>query len=66
MWIINESTGTRRLFNDDLLGDLVDDAVEDLPGDGQGVVFDGPTQVTEAVGEALCDHYDDIRPYEAD
>lgn len=74
MWIINDSA-TRRHFNADLpvtddetLGDLIDDPVDDLPGDGYGVDYGepgAPVQVTADVGEALVAHYETIRPYEA-
>jgi hypothetical protein len=64
MWIEN-TADSRRHYNDDILGDIVDDPVDDLPGDERGIVWDGPIQVTNDVGEVLCEHYDSIRPYEA-
>lgn len=65
MWITNDAD-SRRHYNEDVLGEIVDDPVTDLPGDERGVVWDdGPLQVTQDVGEALVEHYDSIRPYEA-
>jgi len=64
MWI--ENTADSRRHYTDAFDDLVDDPVGDLPGDERGVVWDGPVQVTVDVGEWLCEHYDAIRPYEAD
>lgn len=66
MWITNDNDSTRRQYNAAVFDDLVDDPVADLPGDAPGIVWDGPVQVTDAVGEALVEHYDTIRPYEAD
>jgi len=54
MRVINDNAATRRLFNEDLMDEPVEFAST------------GTAQVTEDVGEALCDRYDDIRPYEAD
>lgn len=67
MWIEN-TRNTSRHYNAELLGDLVDDPVEDLPGDERGIVYNdtGTVQVTDAVGEALVEHYDAIQPYEAE
>lgn len=67
MWIINDNAAISRHYDADVLGDLVDDPVADLPGDERGVVYaeNGTAQVSEAVGEALVAHYDTIRPYEA-
>jgi len=48
MFVTNENTATRRLFN----ADLMDEPVE--------FASNGTAQVSEAVGEALVDHYDTI------
>lgn len=52
-WIETTNPATRRLFNEDVV---------DEP-----VTFNenGTAQVSADVAEALCDHYDTIRPYEA-
>lgn len=54
MWIINENEATRRHYNEELM----DEPVE--------YNENGTAQVAEEVGEALCEHYDSIRPYEAE
>lgn len=65
-WIENTNDATSVHYDDDVLGCVVEDPVEDLPGDERGVVWDGPLQVADDVGEALVAHYDTIRLYEAD
>lgn len=54
MWIECTNDATRRLFNEDLM---------DEP-----VMFseNGTAQVNREVGEAMCAHYDAVRPYTAD
>ena len=54
MWIQIDNDATRRLFNDDVMD-------EPITFSGNGTA-----QVPGDVGEALVDHYDAIRPYEAD
>lgn len=66
MWIKCQNEATQSLYNEDVLGDIVDDPVDDLPGDVYGVELDGPVQVASKVGEAMCEYYDSIQPYEAD
>jgi len=65
MYIRNEQAATSRLY-EPWMDDYVADVVADLPGDKRGVVFTRPTQITEDVGEQLCDRYDPISEYEAD
>lgn len=65
MWIINHNDDSRRLYAG-WMDDLVDDVVEDLPGEARGVVFDGPIQIVEAVGEELIARYDAIEAHETD
>jgi hypothetical protein len=65
MYIRNEQAATSRLY-EPWMDDYVADVVADLPGDERGVVFAHPTQITEDVGEQLCDRYDPISEYEAD
>lgn len=62
MWIINEADSVRH-YNSELLDDVVDDPVEDLPGEQYGIVHDGPVQVTKEVGELLVEEYESISEY---
>jgi|GEM_PF-1084819 len=57
MYITNENTATRRLFN----ADLTDEDGEPLMDEPVEFASTGAAQVTEEVGEALVANYDDIR-----
>ena len=63
MWIINNNEATARL-SESWMKDLVDDVVEDLPGDSRGVVFDGPVNVKREVGEQLIERHKSITRHE--
>jgi hypothetical protein len=65
MWIINHNDATRRLYAA-WMADHVDDVRADLPGEGRGVVFDGPVQIDADVGEQLIDRYPPVEAYDAE
>lgn len=46
------------------MADVVDDLVEDLPGDRRGVSFDGPVQLKKEVGEKLIEQHASIELHE--
>jgi hypothetical protein len=48
------------------MADMVDDVRADLPGEGRGVVFDGPVQIDADVGEQLIDRYPPVEAYDAE
>lgn len=62
MYITNTNQATQSLYTEDLVdGDdepLLDEPVE--------FADNGTAQVTEAVGEALVEHYDAIEPKDTD
>lgn len=66
MWIKHDSESTVSHWSADVLGDLIDDPVTELPGNARGIECDGPMQVRDDVGQRLIDSYDAYRPYQAD
>lgn len=62
MWIKNTNSATRRLFNTD----ITDDDGEPLLDEPVEFASNGTAQVTQEVGAALVDHYDDIEHKETD
>ncbi|WP_137288627.1 hypothetical protein [Natronorubrum halophilum] len=60
MYITNENTATRRLFN----ADLTDEDGEPLMDEPVEFAKNGTAQVTADVGEALVEQYDSITPKE--
>lgn len=57
MYITNENTATRRLFN----ADLTDEDGEPLMDEPVEFATNGTAQVTREVGEALVAQYETIR-----
>jgi len=66
MWITHTNDATKSHWSEDVLGELVEDPYEDLPGDARGIACDEPVQVPDDVGEALVAHYEHWQRYEAD
>lgn len=62
MWIKNTNDSTSRLY-EGWMDDEVADVVDDLPGDDRGVVFNGPIQIVESVGEQLIARYEAIEAH---
>ncbi|WP_226041566.1 hypothetical protein [Natrinema sp. DC36] len=56
MFITNENTATRRLFN----ADLTDDDGEPVMDEPVEFASTGTAQVSREVGEAMIAHYDDV------
>jgi len=75
MWIKNTNEATSRLYSawmaeyledEDDEADDGDPAVEQLPGNERGIVFDGAVQVSNEIGKELVERLDDIAEHDSD